>query len=69
MIKQTKAQANYGRGHRESHCGKSFKDDTGYCRHFIPCRASNNGMCERVEGSISPVYWCKLFSRAVKAAS
>jgi hypothetical protein len=64
--KASKSDVDYSHGHRDSHCGKSFAGDTGYCRHFIetPSGAADLGACERVSGSINRVYWCRLFARA-----
>jgi hypothetical protein len=62
--KQTKQAVDYSHGHRDSHCGKSFDGDTGYCRHFIQTSpGSDVGQCEKVAGQINRVYWCKLFAR------
>jgi hypothetical protein len=37
---------------KESHCGKAFLDDKGYCRHFIkpPTGAADLGACGKVSG-------------------
>jgi hypothetical protein len=32
MHKLGKSQVDYGIGMKESHCGKAFAGDTGYCR-------------------------------------
>jgi hypothetical protein len=67
-MKASKEQVDYSRGMADRHCGKSFKDDTGFCRHFIPpSDPANDGSCERVAGTISQIYWCKLFNRAVSS--
>ncbi len=53
--------------HRESHCGKAFDDDKFYCRYFIEPRsglATDPGACEKVQGEISRVFWCRLWARA-----
>ena len=54
------------RGHAGAHCGKALDDDKAYCRYFIPplSPASNLGQCEKVNGPINKVYWCRLFARA-----
>ncbi len=66
MHKLKKDQVDYSHGHRDSHCGRVFKDDHGYCRYFIEAQSASGevGACEKVEGSINPVYWCKFFSGA-----
>lgn len=67
MTKMTKAEANYSRGMIHSHCGKVFSNDSGYCKHFKGAGdAVKDGVCTEVEGSISPVYWCKEFAAAKK---
>jgi hypothetical protein len=33
----------------KSHCGKSFKDDQGYCRYYRP-NTEYEGTCAKVEG-------------------
>ena len=43
-----KGQVDYGIGHRDEHCGKSFEDDKGYCRHFIEPLSSTT---EKAAGS------------------
>jgi hypothetical protein len=65
--KVSKAEAHYGIGHQNSHCGKAFSDDKNYCRHFIETStgAADLGACEKVSGAINRVYWCKLWQRAV----
>jgi hypothetical protein len=69
MLKPVSKQSvDYSRGHRDDHCGKAFADDEGYCRYFIEPRsglASELGACEKVEGEISRVFWCRLFARAL----
>ena len=56
-MKASKESVNYSRGMADSHCGKSFKDDTGYCRHFIPPSSpANDGSCERVAGTINAAW-------------
>jgi len=67
MIKTDKVSVNYSRGHRDSHCGKVFPDDWGFCKHFRPSDAQT-GTCEIVAGAINPLYWCTRFARATKAA-
>jgi len=67
MPKLSKDEVGYGFGMKENHCGKAFEDDRNYCRHFIPPlseSALNLGTCEKVEGPISRVFWCRLFARA-----
>jgi hypothetical protein len=63
MIKQPKTAVDYSRGHRESHCGRSFEGDKNYCRHYHAGSASE-GTCEKVQGTIKAVYWCKLWLKA-----
>ncbi len=63
--KASKAQVDYSRGMKESHCGRAFPDDKGYCQHFIgPYGSSELGTCSKVEGPINRLYWCRLFARA-----
>ena len=68
MTKANKTEVNYSRGMQNAHCGKSFRDDTNYCRHFISSSNSRtpngDGSCTEVAGTISRVYWCRLFSKA-----
>ncbi len=46
---------------KDSHCGKSYSDDRGYCRYFIEPRGNSElGQCERVSGPINRLYWCRL---------
>lgn len=67
MAKYSKEEVNYSRGMINSHCGKVFSNDTGYCKHFQgPTGALTQGTCALVNGSISPVYWCKEFEKAKK---
>lgn len=67
MPKFEKSQVNYSRGHIDSHCGKVFHDDKGFCKHYIAHASGNfkmSGACQLVEGPINPVYWCKEFEKA-----
>jgi hypothetical protein len=66
MLKASKQDVDYSRGHAGAHCGKVLDDDKAYCQHFIPplSPASNLGQCQKVAGPINPVYWCRLFARA-----
>jgi hypothetical protein len=67
MDKRVKTSVDYSRGHQDSHCGKTFDDDKGYCKHFVPHRNDHHalpGTCTKVEGGISRIYWCKLFEKA-----
>jgi hypothetical protein len=67
MFKAHKRNVDYSRGMKERHCGKSFEDDTGYCKHFVepPSQSIGDlGTCARVQGEISRVFWCRLFARA-----
>jgi len=67
----SKQSVDYSRGHRDAHCGKAFEDDEGYCRYFIEPRsglASELGACEKVEGEISRVFWCRLFAPVMEGA-
>jgi uncharacterized C2H2 Zn-finger protein len=66
-MKRVKTLVDYSRGHKESHCGKTFEDDKGYCKHFIEPTHHHSfdlGKCQLVEGNISRVYWCKLYEKA-----
>jgi hypothetical protein len=73
MLKQVSKQtAGYSLGRREAHCGKAYPDDENYCRHFIEPRsglATELGRCEKVEGPISRVFWCRLFARTRESDS
>lgn len=67
MAKRTKQAVNYSKGMIQSHCGKVFGEDKGYCKHFRGIEeTATRGECSKVEGSINPVFWCELFSKAVK---
>jgi hypothetical protein len=71
-MKATKASVDYSPGMRDAHCGKVFKEDRGYCRHFVPSHSqapNDNGSCTEVAGSIGRVYWCRLFSKAQSRGS
>jgi hypothetical protein len=35
LHKVDKQSVSYSRGHRDAHCGRSYENDTGYCRHFV----------------------------------
>jgi hypothetical protein len=59
MAKANKTDVDYSVGMEKSHCGKVFKDDEGYCKHFVKPSA-----CQKVSGYIDPVYWCKLWEKA-----
>ncbi len=63
-MKISKQEADYGLGMAKSHCGKVFKDDKGYCEHYIGYLMSPTGQCAKVNGEVSAVYWCRLFSKA-----
>jgi hypothetical protein len=63
MPKVNKNSVGYSRGHRDSHCGKAFDGDRGYCRHYQP-HSENEGSCTKVEGHIRAIDWCKLWSKA-----
>lgn len=63
MAKASKHDVDYSIGMIESHCGKVFKDDKGYCR-FYHHEGLDKGWCEKVSGDINSVYWCKLFEKA-----
>ena len=63
MTKKTKEEVDYSKGHKDSHCGKVFPDDKGYCRHYSD-ESHEVGSCELVRGIIVPVYWCKLWQKA-----
>lgn len=62
-MKATKAEVDYSRGHRDSHCGKMDAADAGYCAHFIE-RGQKDGQCSEVEGPIGRGMWCKRFEAA-----
>ena len=63
--KQSKSDVNYSRGHKDSHCGPSFKGDTGYCRYYIETApGAETGHCQKVAGQIGKIMWCKLFAKA-----
>jgi hypothetical protein len=62
-MKADKRQVNYSQGHQDAHCGKTFPNDRGFCRHYRP-RNDTEGVCIKVEGIIKAIYWCKLFARA-----
>lgn len=49
--KANKASVDYSKGHPRSYCKE--------CRYF------SDGSCEKVSGSIDPLYWCKLFTKKV----
>lgn len=64
-----KTEVDYGPGHVDSHCGRSFTQDKNYCKHFMPAPAKMDrvtipGRCQLVGGTIRRTYWCKLFKRA-----
>lgn len=48
--KKTKAEAEYGEGHKDAHCG--------ICRHFEPPKS-----CAVVAGEIHRDMWCRYFKR------
>ncbi|HEY6021570.1 MAG TPA: hypothetical protein VIY48_17290 [Candidatus Paceibacterota bacterium] len=70
MSKFSKESVNYSRGMKDSHCGKVFSDDKGYCRHFSHLSVNEEGKmsgeCQIVSGDINPIYWCKKFDKAKK---
>lgn len=68
MAKASKQETDYSLGMAESHCGKVFSDDKGYCKHFIHPKTgyTSHGTCKKVEGQINPVFWCKLYAKAEK---
>src|SRR5678815_1733777 len=43
--------------------GAGGKEHCSLCRHFSPRRG---GRCARVLGDISPMGWCRLFSREMR---
>ena len=63
--KVSKDSVDYSRGMYESHCGPTFRDDKGYCKHFIS-GAGVYGTCEEVRGTIDPIMWCTMFKKAKK---
>lgn len=66
--KLAKADVAYSSGHIHSHCGRTFLNDSHYCRHFIASGSLPNrdGKCRIVEGNIDSTYWCDRWER-VKA--
>jgi hypothetical protein len=64
-MKESKAEANYGRGHVHHHCGPVFHDDKFYCRFFNPS-AGKLGTCDKVLGMIEPDHGCELYVRISK---
>ena len=63
MPKFSKREVNYSLGHNDSHCGKVFEDDNGYCKNYRK-GDDTHGTCALVEGKIKPVYWCEKFAKA-----
>ena len=61
-MKASKPEAHYRIGMAKSHCGKSFKDDKDYCQHYRP-NTEYEGTCEKVQGAIKVMYWCRLFQK------
>jgi len=53
--KKLKGAVGYGISRRKDHCG--------ICRHY------DDGRCAKVEGSINPDYWCRLFKPAATTAA
>lgn len=65
MPKFTKQETDYSRGHADSHCGKVFADDKGYCKHFQRNGAAlGKGTCSLVDGEIDPIFWCTKWQRS-----
>lgn len=66
MTKKAKSEVSYSTGMAESHCGKVFQDDKGYCKNFIghPDVSLTTGKCRKVDGTIQRTYWCSLFEKA-----
>ena len=65
MAKLSKHEVSYSLGMIHSHCGKTFKDDKGYCEHFVEIdEPGDSGQCRIVSGMINPVYWCRKFEKA-----
>ena len=62
-MKATKQEVNYGRGMRNSHCGKMDMADTGFCANFIE-RGRPEGACTEVQGTIGRGMWCERFKLA-----
>jgi hypothetical protein len=62
-MKVSKASVDYGRGMQHSHCGRAFEDDRWFCRHYHAHNA-HEGSCEKVEGRIRAIDWCRLFAKA-----
>lgn len=59
MLKASKSQVDYSRGHLGRHCGKAFDDD-GYCKYFIEPRSplvTDLGTREKVQAEISGVVY------------
>jgi hypothetical protein len=63
-VKASKASVDYGRGMLHSHCGKALEGDQGSCRYYHGHNA-HEGSCEKVEGSIRAVDWCRLYAKAL----
>jgi len=63
-VKATKEEVNYGRGMRESHCGRLDTADAGFCRHFNERGQRDFGTCTEVEGRIGRTMWCDRFEKA-----
>lgn len=63
-MKKDKAEVNYGRGHKDAHCGPVEEWEGGDCQHFLRRSIGSNGpTCELVKGIINPRGWCELWKR------
>ncbi len=63
-MKKPKSEVGYSVGHKDSHCGPSFKLDKSYCRSFVGGdNKTIDGTCKKVAGPIKRHYWCELFKK------
>ena len=55
--RKSKDEVDYSEGTKHAHCG--------ICRHYLSDRYGLKwlGECGLVAGSISPMMWCRLFSK------
>jgi hypothetical protein len=64
LRKVSKDKVNYGPGHKDSHCGKCFSEDTGYCKNYMRIKYKHVGNCRVVQGEVKSTYWCNKFEKA-----
>lgn len=58
-VKHDKSEVNYSPGKPGSQCR--------LCEHFRPpVSPASSAKCRRVNGSISPQYWCELFRKELR---